>query len=928
MTSNSSNNNNNITPLDNPKVILAPVAEKIPHVVKFGNVTDDGRDLEKFPRFLGDPKRNTLIDPPIEIIDPYFWFRDDDRSDPKVLALLEAENEYFAYKTKDQKDLQAKIYAEHLAHLAATEVDESAPVIHGMFKYWKKHLKGKSFPVYVRSPIILEASQISRTTSSNNGFAAAAGSDEDEEDDEYMPSPDPLLPTTEVPHHPHIQEVLLDLNSMDFESSNQRNVEAVQPDPKTHSVIAYSLDTVGNELYTIRFKKLKNFYDTAAVRLFPENIEEITVENTNGEIVWLPGSEGILYTTRDETTVRAEKIWFLSLQQQTPAAGPVLLFDETDALFSVSVDISLDGNYIFIRSFNYESTETNFCPLYKLLQELRENRKLSSTEDADNPAEENYSSGGILVLTPEHFKPICPRMVNHRYSVASWNAGHFLILTDWGSEKTKTNQVLYVHEDHLGDEWPTNASVEAANAKAAETGQAPPSTVNVMLIPSIRERTIDNILSLRHGIVFSGYYGGLTQVWCLPVVEAEREFITTPSRNHEYFKRCFGIDHQVTNNSFGKMKKNPKNKTFNLNSQLSSVFQMLTFPEEIYELVLMAKVSKNFDSPFFRINYSSMITPNKWIEIDVTDSAPASRRILKEKKVAKGYNPKDYICERRVAVAPDHTEVPMTILRKKTTIIPTEEELEENDEDWEPPQGRHPCLIHGYAAYGGCVELDFSLAPLPLLNRGVVYVVAHCRGGAVGGRPWHLTGQLLTKRNSFVDFIACAESLIHDMKITLPGRIGIFGRSAGSLLVGAAMTMRPDLFKCVVSQVGFLDVLVTQSDSTIPLVTEEFKEFGNPNIYEHFHYMKSYCPITNIMKGMKYPNVLVTAGYHDHRVLYSESLKFIQKLRDCAANKDEVDLIAKFDFEAGHFSSGDRYQWWKEIAEIQAWMLRKLGIEK
>jgi protease II len=923
----STNNKNNDDDKPVEKVVKAPVAEKIPYVVKFGNVTDDGRDHEKYPRFLGDPKRNTLIDPPIEMIDPYFWFRDDDRSDPKVLALLEAENEYFEYMTRDQKQLEARIYSEHIAHITATEIDESAPIIHGMFKYWKRHLKGKSFPVYVRSPIILDASQVSR--SSSNAAYAEDHDEYDDDDEDEMMVPDPLLPTTEVRHHPHIQEVLLDINALDVEATNQRNVEAVSPDPKTHSVIAYSLDTVGNELYTIHFKKLKNFHETSAPRLFPENIEEIKVENTNGEIVWLPNSEGILYTTRDEQTVRAEKIWFLSLQQQNAQPEPVLLFDETDALFSVSVDISLDGNYIFIRSFNYESTETNFCPLYKIQQELRQASRAAaaSTDELDTVAEREAAAeeAKILVLTPEHFKPICPRLANHRYSVASWNAGHFLILTDWGSEKTKTNQVLYVHEDHLSDEWPTNASVEAANLAALEKGVPPPQTTNVILIPSIRERTIDTILSLRHGIVFSGYFDGLTQVWCLPVVEMERENIYSPSRNAEFFKRCFGLETAATNNSFGKLK---KNKAKHVNNLLSSSFQMLTFKEEIYDLVLQRNSSKNFDSPFFRINYSSMITPNKWIEIDVTDSAPASRRILKEMKVAKGYNPKDYVVERRVAIAPDHTEVPMTILRKKTTIIPTEEEIEENDEDWEPPQGRHPCLIHGYAAYGGCVELEFQAAPLPLLNRGVVYVVAHCRGGAVGGRPWHLTGQLLTKRNSFVDFIACAESLIHEMKITTPSKLGIFGRSAGGLLVGAVSVMRPDLFKCVVSQVGFLDVLVTQSDSTIPLVTEEFKEFGNPNIYEHFHYMKSYDPIQNIMKGMKYPNVLVTAGYHDHRVLYSESLKFIQKLRDFAANKDEVDLIAKFDFEAGHFSSGDRFQWWKEVAEFQAWMLKKFGIEK
>ena len=144
------------------------------------------------------------------------------------------------------------------------------------------------------------------------------------------------------------------------------------------------------------------------------------------------------------------------------------------------------------------------------------------------------------------------------------------------------------------------------------------------------------------------------------------------------------------------------------------------------------------------------------------------------------------------------------------------------------------------------------------------------------------------------------------------------------LLVGCALTMRPDLWKCCVAQVPFVDVLVTQSDSTIPLVTEEWKEFGNSNVYQNFNYMKSFCPITNIMK-FKYPDLLVTSGFFDTRVGYWEPLKLIQKIRDFAVNKDEIDVIGKFDMEAGHFSSGDKFKWFAEISEIQAWILRKLG---
>jgi oligopeptidase B len=231
-----------------------------------------------------------------------------------------------------------------------------------------------------------------------------------------------------------------------------------------------------------------------------------------------------------------------------------------------------------------------------------------------------------------------------------------------------------------------------------------------------------------------------------------------------------------------------------------------------------------------------------------------------------------------------------------------------------------PLLLYGYGAYGHCIDPYFSPSIFSLLDRGFIQCIANVRGGSEKGYDWYLDGKMGNKMNTFLDFISCAEYLI-DNKYTSPDKLVIEGRSAGGLLVGAVLTMRPDLFKTVILGVPFLDVLVTMSDPSIPLTTGEWIEWGNPNNQKDHDYMAKYSPIDNIRKT-NYPNTLITCGLFDPRVQYWEPLKFQVKLKNNCTDTN-MHLI-KIDTDNGHYSNADRYKACKERAFEYAFMLKTI----
>jgi oligopeptidase B len=310
--------------------------------------------------------------------------------------------------------------------------------------------------------------------------------------------------------------------------------------------------------------------------------------------------------------------------------------------------------------------------------------------------------------------------------------------------------------------------------------------------------------------------------------------------------------------------------------------------------------SPSYDSVVMRFFYTSLTAPFSAVDYDM---GTRRRTIVKQQPVRGGYDVADYVTERLWAMAPDGVRVPMSLVYRNGL----------------QRDGSNPALLYGYGAYEISIDPMFDPARLSLLDRGFVFAIAHIRGGGEMGREWYEDGKYLHKRNSFTDFIACAEHLVKE-RYTNSQRLAIRGRSAGGLLMGAALNMRPDLFACAVAQVPFVDALTTMLDDKLPLTVNEYEEWGNPADPEYYRYMKSYSPYDNVHPA-DYPAMLVTAGWTDPRVSYWEPVKWVAKLRTLSAG--ERPLILKTQM-TGHAGPSGRYESWREEAFVMAFVLSQL----
>ncbi|KAL0358243.1 UNVERIFIED_CONTAM: Protease 2, partial [Sesamum calycinum] len=288
-----------------------------------------------------------------------------------------------------------------------------------------------------------------------------------------------------------------------------------------------------------------------------------------------------------------------------------------------------------------------------------------------------------------------------------------------------------------------------------------------------------------------------------------------------------------------------------------------------------------FSSSILRFRYNSLRTPPSVYDYDMNSGISVLKKI---DVVLGGFESANYITERQWATAADGTQIPISIVYRKDLV---------------KLDGSDALLLYGYGSYEVCIDPYFKASRLSLLDRGFIFAIAHVRGGGEMGRPWYENGKLLKKKNTFTDFIACAEYLV-EKKYCSKEKLCIEGRSAGGLLIGAVINMRPNLFKAAVAGVPFVDVLTTMLDPTIPLTTSEWEEWGDPRKEEFYFYMKSYSPVDNIT-AQNYPAILVTAGLNDTRVMYSEPAKFVAKLRDMKT--DDNILLFKCELGAGIFQS-------------------------
>jgi oligopeptidase B len=328
----------------------------------------------------------------------------------------------------------------------------------------------------------------------------------------------------------------------------------------------------------------------------------------------------------------------------------------------------------------------------------------------------------------------------------------------------------------------------------------------------------------------------------------------------------------------------------------------ISFPEPTYEVGEGA--NPDFRTNTLRFTYTSLITPPSVFDYNF---ATKERTLLKETPVLGGYDRTDYVTERLHATAADGTQIPLSIVYKKGITA----------------NGQNPLLMVGYGSYGYSYPDSFSTNRLALLDRGVVMAIAHIRGGSELGRKWYEDGKFLRKKNTFTDFIACAEYLIQQ-HWTSPNQLAISGGSAGGLLMGAVLNLRSDLFKVAIAQVPFVDVVTTILDPSLPLTVIEWEEWGNPNDPAFYDYMKSYSPYDNVT-AQNYPALLITAGLNDPRVSYWEPAKWTARLR--TVKTDDNVLLLKTNMEAGHAGASGRYERLKEIAFEYAFLLDQWGIE-
>lgn len=331
--------------------------------------------------------------------------------------------------------------------------------------------------------------------------------------------------------------------------------------------------------------------------------------------------------------------------------------------------------------------------------------------------------------------------------------------------------------------------------------------------------------------------------------------------------------------------------------------KVIDFPEPVYTASLNA--NPEYDVTTFRYSYTSLNRPTTLYEYDINSEETVK---LKEQEIPSGFNPNDYVVERLWASSEEGTEVPMAIVYKKGL----------------KKEGNNPALIYSYGSYGVSSDVYFSASIFSLVDRGFVYAIAQIRGGSDLGEQWYEDGKLLNKRNSFVDFIACSEKLIEE-GYSSSDRLAAMGGSAGGLLMGAVINMRPDLYQTIVAQVPFVDVINTMLDDTLPLTTGEYEEWGDPNVEEYYNYILSYSPYDNI-KESDYPNILVTAGINDSQVLYHEPAKYVAKLR--SSKTDNNILLLKTDMDSGHGGATGRYEGIKDTAFDFAFILNRTGINK
>ncbi|WP_433577788.1 S9 family peptidase [Nocardia brasiliensis] len=698
-------------------------------------------------------------------VDEYEWLRD--KENPEVISYLEAENAYTEAQTAHLAGLRDSIFDEIKSR--TQETDLSVPTRMGDYWYYSRSFEGKQYGVHCRCPIAAGAEGIDAWT------------------------PPQLEAGTEVPG----EQILLDSNVLaeghDFFALGAYSIS------HDGNLLAYSVDTNGDERYVLRFKDLRTG------DLLPDEVAETAPGAT-----WSLDGTHVFYQTVDESW-RPDTVWRHRLG--TAPDADVKVFHEPDERYWVSVVSTRSEKFLMIWVGSKITTE-------------------GWVLESDNPEGE--------------FRVILPRREGVEYS-----AEHAVV----GGE----DRFLILHNDVVD-------GVKAENFVLADAPVADPSNLT-LLIGHRDDVRLEDVDAFADHLVLSYRREALTRVTVWPLTES----------------------------GYGERKE-------------------LDFDLELFSVG--AGANPEWAQPTLRIGLSSFITP-----VQVFDYVPATGDLLlrKEQPVLGGYDANDYEQHRDWAVAEDGTRIPISLVWKKGGLAHSRLASAPGVKLDAPK----PLLLYGYGSYEASMDPSFSVSRLSLLDRGMVFAVAHVRGGGEMGRLWYENGKTLTKKNTFTDFVSCARHLI-DTGVTAADRLIADGGSAGGLLMGAVANLAPELFTGILANVPFVDPLTSILDPSLPLTVIEWDEWGNPladkDVYD---YMKSYAPYENI-EAKDYPAILAITSINDTRVLYVEPAKWVAKLR--ATKTGDAQLLLKTEMSAGHGGVSGRYEKWKEVAFEYAWVLDRVGL--
>ena len=686
-----------------------------------------------------------------DFVDDYEWLREKDS--PDTIAYLEAENAWTEQQTAGFAPLTEAVYEEIKSRIK--ETDMSVPQRQGGWWYYGRTIEGKDYGLSCR----VAAEPASPWTPPE------------------LPGDGSALPG---------EEILLDLNELaaghEFFSLGASSVTT------SGRLLAYSIDTAGDERFTLRVKNL------ATGEILADTLDDVFYG-----AAWA-GEEHLFYTRVDEAW-RPHQVWRHRLG--TPAAEDVLVYEESDERFNVSVGSDRAEKYLYIVSGSKLTSEWRVLPLD----------------------------------TPE---------------------GEFEVL--WEREQGVEYDVDYAEVDGTAL-WVVTHNAAGPNFGVGACGvdkRVPLRELDV-LIPHDDSVRIEGVDTYRDFWFCAYRRGGISR---LAVAEVGAEV-----------------------------------------GSGAPAFRELEFDEELYTVGLGG--NPEWDAPVVRLSYSSYTQPAQ-----LFDYTPATRKLtlLKEQEVLGGYDPRDYTATRMWATAPDGTRVPMSVVHRA-------------DLDLNAPR---PTLLYGYGSYEASMDPGFSVARLSLLDRGMVWVCAHVRGGGEMGRGWYDHGKGLEKINTFTDFIACSDALVAE-GITTHRQLVAEGGSAGGLLMGAVANLAPEKFAGIQAIVPFVDPLTSILMPELPLTVTEWEEWGDPyHDPEVYDYIASYAPYENI--GAKdYPDILAVTSLNDTRVLYVEPAKWVAKLREHATGGE---ILLKTEMSAGHGGVSGRYARWKQTAFEYAWTLVHSGAER